>query len=628
MYIVKQYKNQKMKTLALTILMFLSTITIAQDYNLDIIRDSIKQHLVSENIPGMFVSIVKNKKSILEEGFGLADLSTNTKTDSKHLFRIGSITKIFTAMAILKLAEEGKFNLNESLKSLAPEIIFQNNYSPNFKVNIKDLLGHRAGFDDMHISAFTHERPSGMSAFDEVMAYDKSLKARWEPGLVHSYSNPGYSILGYLIEKYSGQNYQDYILEKIILPLGMKYTHFTSQTKEKFPNHKLAEGYDLKNDQIVNAKREALIGEAAGALLSNAEDMSKLVQYFLDESHRDSLNIISNSSLKSMEQFHGILDNTINLEDGYGLGLYTSQLGEKNYQFWGHNGGINGFLSYFYYSKELDLGIAMSANLPAGSRQLIESIIDQLTKHIDKNKTKLEDGDLNSFKNYEGCYQVVSTRNELFRIFMHLFATTNLTIEGDSLYMKNFLNQAHGYSLKKNASFQRAGKSYSTLHLTEFQGNQVLFYEGDYLQKTNSLKFWCMRIPIGLSFLTAILCLLNLIIRLIAKIFKKGNWKSIKDLVIYSLPVVCFGLTCMLFLGNSGLEDLDKLGKFSITSFLIFILSVGILIFAILSCIHFYKNKGSHMASKIFFGTSCFSSMFLALYCLKLGWIGMATWIY
>jgi len=580
---------------------------IAQDYNQSAIVDSINNYLEKNHIPGMFVSIIKDNQVFLQDGFGFANREENTPTNEEHLFRIGSISKTFTALAILKLAEEGKINLDASLKNIAPEIAFHNPFEDKYEISIKDLLGHRAGFDDMHLSAFTHSRPSDMTALEEVMVYEKSLTSRWEPGLVHSYSNPCYTILGYLVEKVSGQTYQSYILDNIIYPLGMTHTHFSSQTSHDFTHTELAIGYEGEEDKLTKASNTPLIGEAAGAILSNAKDMSKLLMFFLDQKLQDSLNIVSSSSVNMMEQFHGINDHENMLQDGYGLGLFTNEYGSKDFQFWGHNGGINGFLSNMIYSEELNLAIALSANLPSGNRALITQIVDHFTSNYEKTLTSYESEKVHNYSDWEGTYEVLTTRNEIFRIMNYPFSTSKLSIEGDSLYLQNFLSNKNAFHPQAGSSFSAEKNAIASLHLSEFEEENVLFYNGNLLKKTSSTKYLVIRVILALSFITGLLCLLFSILLLISKIFKKGNWKTIKEFIIYALPVISFGLMVLFFLSNMG----------------------GLFVFSILSCIHFYinKNKYKSLITKGFYATTCLSSLFLTLYCMKFGWIGLALWI-
>jgi len=565
----------------------------------------------------------------LQDGFGLANVEENIATSKEHLFRIGSITKTFTALAILKLAEEGKIDLDASLRKIAPEVPFINPYAEKYSISVKDLLGHRAGFDDMHLSAFTHARTPGMTALEEVWVYEKSLESRWAPGLVHSYSNPCYAILGYLIEKQSGQSYQSYILKNIIEPLGMTHTHFSSQTSSGFDNAEIALGYDGEEGNIELASNTPLIGEAAGAILSNAKDMSQFLKFFLDENLQDSLGIVSSSSIKLMEQFHGIIDQENKLQDGYGLGIYTNEYGTHDFQFWGHNGGINGFLSNMIYSKELNLGVALSANLPSGNRALITKIVDHFASGHEKTIQISEDVQVSNYLEWEGIYEVETTRNEIFRIVNYPFMTSTLSIEGDSLYIQNFLSDKNTFYSAGKSGFSSEKSGIASLHLSEFEGEKVLFYNGNLLKKSSSTKYLLIRTILGLALLTGFLSLVFGLLLLIAKIFKRSSWSTIKEFLIYALPFISFGLMILLFMMNMGLEDLEKLGKFSLTSFAIFIFSLGIIIFPILACIHFFKNNKSYkkLISKVFFAATCLSSFFLALYCLKFGWIGLALWI-
>jgi len=203
-----------MKKILFALLLFCSIISSQAQtrFTLSALKDSLKKIMDKEHMPGLMIAIVNRDSVIWQGGIGEASIESKTPVDENSLFRIGSTTKTFTALCILKLVEQGKFNLNSKIKDIAPEIPFENKWEADEPVRVINLLEHTAGFDDMHFAAMMNTTGKKISALEEALAHTNAMKSRWKPGTRWSYSNPGYVILGFLIEKYSENDALDLIL--------------------------------------------------------------------------------------------------------------------------------------------------------------------------------------------------------------------------------------------------------------------------------------------------------------------------------------------------------------------------------------------------------------------------------
>jgi CubicO group peptidase (beta-lactamase class C family) len=136
------------------------------------LADSIGSIMTMNHIPGLIITVVSKDSIYWQKQMGYADLSNKACVEPSHLFKIGSVTKTFIALAIMKLVEEKKIGLAMRLSEIAPEIPFHNPWEKATPVRICDLLEHKAGFDDTHFSAMTDKsgKSARISAWDEVVA--------------------------------------------------------------------------------------------------------------------------------------------------------------------------------------------------------------------------------------------------------------------------------------------------------------------------------------------------------------------------------------------------------------------------------------------------------------------------
>lgn len=591
------------------------------------LADSISSILKEKHIPGAFVTVVSKDSILFQGGFGYAHVASKTPTTAEHLFKIGSISKTFTALAIMKLVEEGKLDLDDTLTEIAPEIPFKNKWESTHPVRVKHLLEHKAGFDDMPLSVLAVNRPAGMTALEEVLKNKGALKSRWQPGLGHSYSNPGYSILGYVIEKITQQPYQEYIANEVLAPLKMTETKFRSDFDAHLSSNNVATGYMYHDDVILESRDAKIIGEAAGSLLSNASDMGTFLQFILNKKMQDSLQIVSSTSLREMEIFHGDDEAEFNITNGYGLGLYSRTFGTSQLDFIGHSGGINGFGSDFIYNRKLDLGIAVSNNGEGNNGQLLDLLVDtfaQPSERIEHNRPI----DMTQFKGWEGEYRMLTTRNQVFDFIQFPLETLTIEVSKDSLFLTRFLQDKDAFVHRGNTAFAKAEQPNPTLFLVEKDGKKYLNYNKDILVPVNGVGFLLLRMTLVFSLIIGILAMLVLLINLIIAAFNRRWRQTLKRNLVIAAPMVAFVLSIILFTSNLSLDQLETLGQFNMLSLSIFIATASFPILAIWATYWLYKNKEhiSKRFSNIYYHLVVFGALFLSIYCIYHGWFMKMMW--
>ncbi len=267
------------------------------------------------------VLVAKDGKVLFEKGYGYANLELNVPNTPANKFRLGSITKQFTAASVLQLAEAGQLSVSD----LACKYV--ENCPETWKpITIRHLLTHTSG-----IPSYT-----GMPAFPtpkfmriplsplEIVMLSKDKPLDFKPGEGWKYDNTGYVLLGYIIEKVSGRNYADYLKENILDKLGMADSGY-DDTRAILPGR--VAGYDRVQDKYRNADYlDMSLPYAAGSLYSTVEDLYKWQRALAAGK------VVSAKSYQAM---------TTPVSNNYGYGLMIDR--QFNRAQIGHGGGINGF---------------------------------------------------------------------------------------------------------------------------------------------------------------------------------------------------------------------------------------------------------------------------------------------
>jgi CubicO group peptidase (beta-lactamase class C family) len=383
-----------------------------------------------EHMPGLMLSIVKRDGIVYSGGLGYADLEKKIKVDSSTLFHLASVTKFFTATGIYGLIAEGKLNLNDRLQDLAPEVDYTNPWEATNPVRLIHLLEHTAGFEDVQINKMIITDGKPLEGLSAVNFMRNSLTSRWKPGERMSYSNPGYVVLGYIIEKFSGKPWNIYLHDRLLTPLKMHSTAFNLDGKYKAG---YAKGYNFKSGKQDFLPFHIPGGNGADqALVSNASDMSKLLYSLLNNFKTDSGEILGPDYVNKMEKVHSTLAAERGLETGYASGNDLSP-SEKKITFRGHNGKGEGFCSWLFYNREAGLGYVISVNGNHNLWRISERIEALLTKDLAYPIPDSDTSGLQQFSSYAGYYQFTNPKNEQWQFYSRIFSGIRVSFSHDRM---------------------------------------------------------------------------------------------------------------------------------------------------------------------------------------------------
>ena len=193
---------------------------------LEELKTAIEKIRQDTNTPAIGIALVNKEGPYWIAGLGEANIETATKADENTLFRIGSVSKMFAALAVLKLQEEGKLNLNDKVRDLAPEVQFENPWEETHPIKVAHLLEHTTGWDDIHLVEYAYSASDTMSTKEGLDYHPDSRKSRWIPGTRYAYCNAGAAVVAYIVEKITGKKYEDYIADTFFKPLDMPSTSY------------------------------------------------------------------------------------------------------------------------------------------------------------------------------------------------------------------------------------------------------------------------------------------------------------------------------------------------------------------------------------------------------------------
>jgi CubicO group peptidase (beta-lactamase class C family) len=396
--------------------------------SLESLLDATVGKAFSEQTPGCAIVVSRDGQILLEKQYGMARIEPEQPVAADTAFRIGSVSKQFTAMAILKLQEDGKLSVQDALTKYLPD------FPRGDQITLHHLLTHTSGMASYTSQPEFMTTVTQATTEDELIASFLDLPPVYEPGEAFDYCNSGYFLLGHIVGKISGSSYEEYLQKEFFEPLKME------RTGVHRPDLELAEqavGYSMVDD-VAEPSIDWHMSRAggAGALYSTAGDL------FLWNEALFSGRVVSRESLDAATASTSLRDGGVSAY-GYGLMAHSHRgLGTV-----AHSGGLDGFQSYLVRYPEQQVTIVVLLNaMPAGSLPAptaIAEIIGEylLADQMEPREVRVVDPDVDrqSFSDFVGTYDYGSS------------VLLDVTLEGDQLFAQ-LTGQARHEIYPKNAN--------------------------------------------------------------------------------------------------------------------------------------------------------------------------------
>lgn len=307
---------------------------------------AVLEHAVATDGPGAVMLIVKGDKALFLEARGQAQIELGVPLAADQVFRIASITKIFTAATVLKLAEQGQLSIDDKLGKYLPDVPGAD------RIALRQLLNHTAGVSDTAKAV----QPGFLRRDVDTATQVAEIARRppdFEPGMRWSYSNAGYILLGAVIEKVTGQRWHEAIRELLLEPAGLATIRY-GDNAALIPGRVAGYSTDNPTHRVENASFiSSSVPAAAGGLVATADELARWMR------------ALANGRVLTPQSFHEMSTPALALPGmsptrRYGLGLYLWRV--RGSDMVGHTGQINGFASAVGYLPRQDITIVVLAN--------------------------------------------------------------------------------------------------------------------------------------------------------------------------------------------------------------------------------------------------------------------------
>jgi CubicO group peptidase (beta-lactamase class C family) len=328
----------------------------------------LENRIAYRGLPGVAVGVVQDQQLVWHQGFGYADVARRVPMTAETKFRMASHSKMFAAIAIMQLREEGKLRLDDPVEKHLPWFRSQPAGDDDGPITVEQLLSHSSG---LQREAGDHWSSLDFPTREELVALMGDRQAAFAPQVRWKYSNLAYAVVGMLVEELSGQDFADYVQANIFDPLGMASSSFDT------PVPGLAVPYARRmpdGSRAVLSFVDARGMAAATGLTSNVEDMARYVSAQFRRGPRGGAQILSSGSWREL---HRVRSMEQDWSSGFGLGFGNMRIKDRTFQ--GHGGGYPGNTTQTLFQLDDRFGVIVLTNTndsdPAEiARQLITAV--------------------------------------------------------------------------------------------------------------------------------------------------------------------------------------------------------------------------------------------------------------
>ena len=593
------------------------------------LQQQLEKILKDTHTPGVSVAIVHRDGPEWVAGLGIADVASSRATTADTLFRIGSTSKAFASLSILMLADQGKLSLDDPVHKLAPDVWFENRWEATDPIRVVHLLEHTTGWDDLHLREYAKDAP-GMT-LREGLDYDHhSRVSRWRPGTRMAYCNSGPPVAAYIVEKLTGQRFEDFVEQNLFRPIGMRTaTYFQSSpgTTTTLYHDDGKTPYHYWN----------ILLRPAGSINASANDMAAYVQFYLNRGAVSGKRIVPAADIDRMEVPASTWAAKDGMKTGYGLSNYWSV--DDGFVYHGHDGGVEGGLTRMAYMADYKVGYFFSIN--SGNGDAFDKIAKAIRAYITNKLQKPELPPATSLPvsaaEYAGWYVPDSPRVELTHFLERLIGITWVRIKDGNLLLSGLGGWNESYVPVIGTQFRHISKKkedppdpVATFAL--LTPNQ----EGRFLQASGNVM---KRIPTWLAYkmiLVTIFVLLAMVSILVYAPFwmlggliKRRRRPAERALRTWPLVAV---LSLLAFVGIFIVcsDDLiDRLGNLTGWSIAIFLTSVLFAVATLGSAISLWRTPAESVRRGVrrFSLIVTVALLIATVYLASWGIIGLRTWI-
>ncbi|HEX7120818.1 MAG TPA: serine hydrolase domain-containing protein [Gemmatimonadaceae bacterium] len=528
------------------------------------LEQRIRQLLDSTKTPGAGLAVVRHDSVILTQGFGKSRLEPARPATASTLFRIGSTSKAFVALAALQLQREGKLSLQDPIRKHLPDFWYSNPWEDTDPIRIVHLLEHTSGFDDNSLRTYASSDPTPLT-LEQGLALDTTTRvSRWRPGTRFSYCNTGPAIVALIIERIEGKPFEQVAQERLFDPIGMRTATYL------YPDTTRVEMTELYDGEKPLPYWHIFI-RPAGAINASAYDMAQYVRFLLGRGTIDGKTIVAREDIERMERSETWIGTRVGLDAGYGLHLYRTA-DTTGFVWTGHNGGVEGGLSDMSYLPDAGVGYALQIN--SGNSSVLTGLARLVRGYLTRDLPRPAEPPVGHVPDevaaeFAGWYRSVSPRQQHLYFLERIASLMRVSFAGDSMRLRQVLGRPMQFVAVDSLRFRRPGEIMATLafhrdeannrpHALETSGVGATRVPGVVAVAEIVLSVaWLAAVVVG--FVALVLMALGALVRRLRKRPRRPSaarplWQA---LIVSSLVLLAPVLAVML--GGAGIQQLGTL---------------------------------------------------------------------
>jgi len=459
------------------------------------LQAAIEAILKDTRTPGAAIAIVSRNQAEWVAGIGKADVAANQPVTTNTLFRLGSVSKTFAAIAALQLQEAGKLKLSDTVKQWVPDMPFVNPWEATHPLRLVHLLEQTTGFDDMHLREFARNDPTPVSLKD-ALADDVACRVcRWPPGTRMSYCSAAPAVLAAVVEKASGERFEDYVQEHIFKPVHMDTAgYFDTPAAEQL----LTRLYHP--DGVTPYPYWNFALRPTVAVNASATDMANYLRFYLQRGSLDGMPVLQTASIERMETTETMPSAGLGRMYNYGLCNYS--VPEGPFVFRGHGGAVMGGFVQMAYLPDQGRGYAVMIN--SGSFDAKDRIGGLLRRFMTNNLAApalppvapVQPG---LRQHYQGYYQFISPNARWAYGFERLIIVRKLAFDAGGLSTSIYGWQRNRWVPMSDRLFRHENETIAMVALLpDADGETLIQYGFGTFKKVSALRVWSQLIGAGL----------------------------------------------------------------------------------------------------------------------------------
>jgi CubicO group peptidase (beta-lactamase class C family) len=624
--------------LALILLSILTTVALAADQNKEEkpkaaqsvaeLQQQLERILKDTKTPGMSVAIVHRDGPEWIAGLGKADLARDRATTADTLFRIGSTSKAFVALSILILVDQEKLSLDDPVHKLVPEVWFENPWEATDPVRVVHLLEHTTGWEDMHLREFAKDWPS-TKGLREALDYDHHSRiSRWRPGTRWAYSSSGPAVAAYIVEKITGQKFEDFAEQNLFRPIGMRTATYFQPAPGAITTL-------YSDDGKTPSPYWNLLFRPSGSVNASAKDMAPYIQFYLNRGAVNGKQIVPAADIDRMES----PTSTWAAKDGrkFGYGLCNFWNIQDGFVYHGHAGSVGNGQTWINYMPDYDVGYFFSINSGNGDAfsEADKAIRDYVTRKLEKPALPAVASLPPRAIEYAGWYESDSPQDESLHFFDRLVLLSRLRFQDNKLLITNLGGWNETFLPVAGTQFRHVPKSKD--YLPDPVATVELLTpnaEGQFIDLGVTLKRIPAWLAIGeiLAVVYVIVCVVSVLVYapfwMIGGLIKKRRRPAERAMRVGPLLAVFCLVACVGIYIMCTDDLIERMGNLTVWSTALFSLTIAYAVAAVASAISLWRapletvRRGVWRFSVIVTVALMIATAYLAYW----GIIGLRTW--